>query len=79
MTQAVNVQLERGRTDQQRDPPRVPQAPSFLVLAKGMVSSQLCQSTIVLKGWVAPNQSGSRGGRWSHHSFQVMLPDGVIK
>ena len=55
----MNVQLEkRGLTGQQRDPPRVPQAQSFLVLAKRMVSSQLCESTTGLKGWFAPSQSG---------------------
>ena len=47
----MNVRLkERGLTDQQRDPPRAPQAQSFLLLVKRMVSSRLCDSTIGLKG-----------------------------
>lgn len=52
---------ERGLTDQQRDPPRVPQAQSFLLLVKRMVSGKLCESTIGLKGWFAPGQSWSSG------------------
>ena len=46
---------ERGLTDQQRDPLRVPQAQSFLLLVKRMVSSKLCESSIGLKGWFALN------------------------
>ena len=58
----MNVRLEeRGLTDQQRDPPRVPQAQSFLLLVKKLVSSKLCESTIGLKGWFAPDQSWSSG------------------
>ena len=58
----MNVRLEkRGLTDQQRDPPRVPQAQSFLLLVKKTVSSELCESTIGLKGWFALRQSWSNG------------------
>ncbi len=58
----MNVRFEeRGLTDQQRDPPRVPQAQSYLLLVKRMVSSKLCESTIGLKGWLAPSQSCSSG------------------
>ena len=52
---------ERGLTDQQKDPLRVPQAQSFLLLVKRMVSSKLCESSIGLKGWFALNQSWSSG------------------
>ena len=54
----MNVPLgERGLTDQQRDPPQAPQAQSFLLLGKEMVSSKLCESTVVLKGRFAPSRS----------------------